>query len=63
MISTHEMPDDPDLDDVPPELAAVAADPHQEGSGLTTVVIAPGLFGHARRLRVGWVDPDPEAEQ
>ncbi len=63
MIHTHDMPLDPDLDDVPPELVAVAADPEQEGSGMTTVVLVPGLFGHARRMRAGWVDPDPEAEQ
>jgi len=61
-VTALDLPDDPDLDDVPPELLAIAADPADTDNkaGMTTVVIVPGLFGHARRLREGFYD-DPGA--
>ncbi len=62
----HQMPRDPDLDDVPPEL--VALDGQQvtirDADGTTTtsvLVIAPGLWGHARRWREGFHRPDGAA--
>ena len=56
-----DLPPDPDLDDVPPELLAIAENPvDPEGSAsMVAVVIVPGLFGHARRLREGFYDGDP----
>jgi len=61
MMPDTDLPLDPDFDDVPPELLAIAADPEQDGSGMTTVVIVPGLFGHARRLRDGFYGDDGAA--
>jgi len=50
----HPMPRDPDHDDVPPELAALDGQQitirEPDGTVTTSVlVIAPGLWGHARR--------------
>lgn len=52
-----EMPPDPDWQDVPPELAAL--DGQQvciNGEVVGTLVIPPGLFGHARRVQEGFYD-------
>ena len=62
----EDMPPDPDHVDVPPGLADLAGQPVQvtEVDGTTTtstVVIVPGLFGHARRLREGFYDGDDAA--
>jgi hypothetical protein len=59
MNDEDDLPRDPDLDDVPVELQQLA-----EADGVTvlsedgvstgdTLVIVPGLFGHARRLDEG----------
>ncbi len=60
----HPMPRDPDLDDVPPDLAAL--DGKQitvtEPDGTTTtstVLVVPELWGHARRYREG-MGGDPQ---
>ena len=60
-----DLPDDPDLDDVPPDLAALDGQPvtltDTDGTTSTAVVVVvPGLWGHARRLREGFYD-DPGA--
>ncbi len=57
----EDMPPDPDLDDVPPSLLAnegqMVTIVNSDGTTETAVlVIAPGLFGHARRLREGFHD-------
>ncbi len=53
---TDELPRDPDYDDVPPELQLLAGlGPvtvlTEDGVSQDTLVVVPGLFGHARRLR------------
>ncbi len=62
----EDMPPDPDEDDVPTGLADMVGQSLQvtEVDGTTTtatVVIVPGLFGHARRLREGFYDGDDAA--
>lgn len=54
----HPEPLDPDWADVPPALAALdgkqVSMTEPDGTTVTGVlVIAPGLWGHARRLREG----------
>jgi hypothetical protein len=58
MIDHDDLPRDPDLDHVPDELQLIAGlGPatviDADGVGSATLVIVPGLFGHARRLRDG----------
>lgn len=66
-MTTDNLPPDPDLDDVPPELLELDGQEVDvlEPDGTVTrsaVVIAPGLWGHARRLREGFYDqPDSAA--
>ncbi len=57
------LPPDPDLDDVAPELLAIATDPADpDGTArMVAVVIAPEFFGHARRLREGFFDQPDDA--
>lgn len=59
-----DLPPDPDLGDVPPEL--LEHDGQQvtatEADGTTTtsvLTVVPGLWGHARRLRDGFYDDNP----
>jgi hypothetical protein len=63
---------DPDLDDIPVGLLIAAAtnpsvqlrDPATgQLLGDGTLVLAPGLFGHARRLRDGFYDEPPRDDQ
>jgi len=67
MTEPDDLPPDPDLDDVPPDLAALDGQPvtltDTDGTTTTsTVVIVPGLWGHARRVREGFYDrPDGAA--
>jgi len=61
-----DLPDDPDLDDVPPDLAALDGSQvtltEPDGTTTTaTLVVAPGLWGHARRFRDGFYDDGPGA--
>jgi hypothetical protein len=69
MSSDDELlPRDPDLDDVPPELAALdggsvtitGRDPVKDrlNRGDGTIVVVPALFAHARRLRQDHVDDE-----
>jgi hypothetical protein len=61
-----ELPRDPDLDDVPPELAQLDGkrvtitghDPvkHRENRADGVVVVVPGLFAEARRLDERFLD-------
>ncbi len=56
-----DLPPDPDLSDVPPELTALdgAEVTTTEPDGTTStagLLIVPELFGHARRLREGFYD-------
>lgn len=53
---------DPDWDDVPPELAARDGTQVLIDGEPGTLVVAPGLHGHARRLRDGFYDPDTQEE-
>ncbi len=64
---TDDLPADPDLDDVPPELLELDGQlvtvTDADGSTTTsTMVIVPGLWAHARRFRDGFYDrPDGAA--
>ena len=73
---TDDLPPDPDRDDVPPDLAALdgkqvtvtetsgSREPEVEPDGTTTtatLVVAPGLWGHARRIREHFYDNGPGA--
>jgi len=63
-----DMPPDPDEDDVPAGLAALAGQPVQitEPDGTTTtavLMIVPGLFGHARRIREGFFDTHDDSKE
>jgi hypothetical protein len=55
-VSADALPRDPDWDDVPEDLAILAGlgEPvtviEPDGVSRDTLVIVPGLFGHARRL-------------
>jgi hypothetical protein len=58
VIDRDELPADPDLDHVPEELRLLAGLDHgqplvlcEDGVGRAALAIAPGLFGHARRLQ------------
>jgi hypothetical protein len=58
-MSDEQLPRDPDWDDVPAdvELLAGLGEPvvviEPDGVSHDSLVIAPGLFGHARRLQEG----------
>jgi hypothetical protein len=58
----EDLPRDPDMDDVPEDLQLLAGlGPTvtlttEDGVGPATLVIVPGLFGHARRLQDGELD-------
>lgn len=52
---------DPDWEDVPPELAARDGQQVCINGEVGTLVIAPGLLGHARRLREGFYDDDGDS--
>ena len=56
--SDDDLPADPDLDHVPEELRLLARLDHGQpmllsgdGAGPATLALAPGLFGHAARLK------------
>ena len=58
MIDRDVLPEDPDLDDVPSDLkllagidAGIVVVLSEDGVSRDALAIAPGLFGHARRLR------------
>jgi hypothetical protein len=57
-----DLPRDPDWDDVPSDLQLLhglgptVTLTSEDGVGPATLVIVPGLFGHARRLREGDLD-------
>ena len=62
---SEDMPADPDLDDVPAGLAGQSVQiTEPDGTTTTaTLVIVPGLFGHARRLREGFYNqPNGDTE-
>ena len=57
MTADDELPRDPDWSDVPEELVLLSELNHGQVTVLTddgvsrdTLVVVPGLFGHARRL-------------
>jgi hypothetical protein len=55
------LPRDPDWDDVPDDLQLIAGLGRAtvidaDGVSRDTLVIVPGLFGHARRVRDGELD-------
>ncbi len=62
-LADASLPRDPDFDDVPAELLAIATDPADpDGTArMVAVVIAPEFFGHARRLREGFFDQPDDA--
>lgn len=61
---TDDLPADPDLDDVPPELLELDGQQvtvtEVDGTVTTSVLtVVPGLWGHARRYLEGFYDnPD-----
>ena len=57
-LDDDDFPEDPDLDSVPEPLRALASlEPgsvvllSSDGVSTPTLAIAPGVFGHARRLK------------
>ncbi len=71
MTSDTDTPRDPDWDDVPLALEALARQNHghvtlidpEDGVGPAELVVVPGLFAHARRIKDarGWVAEDDHA--
>ena len=60
MSDDEQLPRDPDWDDVPDDLQLLGGLNHgrvtvldEDGVSSDSLVIAPGLFGHARRLEEG----------
>ena len=65
VIDRDDLPADPDLDSVPEELLLMAYTNHgqvtvlsEDGVSRDTLVIVPGLFGHARRMAEGWTEEE-----
>ncbi len=58
-LEDASMPPDPDRHDVPADLLALDGQQVTDEDGnIATMLVVPELFGHARRFREGFYDPD-----